>query len=409
MKFAILGTDPDILQLVAAARQERHEFTWVGDVRATDAQKLGQSVTDLSDRSSTWELLLDRGIVDGVLIGRGQAPSELRAEQLKRLAAEAVPMLVVHPVFESVLPYYEIDMVRREAGGLIQHFNPSVNPDAIARLSRYVGAGHADIGTVHQFTCERQVTAGDRETVLRAVAQDVEALALVAGDVRRVSATGPANAEASFASLQIQLAAANLTSVRWSVGALTPNHSGLALTFLGELGTATLRVNSSSQESTSTWRIELKGGEHQEAEQLENFDPAMAAIKRFTSALDSPSSNSAGQSTWSVATRAMEVVDAVELSLQKGRTIEVFQQQLTERLAFRGTMAALGCGLLLIAFLAVVIIAIVGGAEGIVREKMLPSWPLILLSVLAFFLFLQAVPLLAQKSKPRDSEPPKQS
>ena len=100
----------------------------------------------------------------------------------------------------------------------------------------------------------------------------------------------------------------------------------------------------------------------------------------------------------------MEVVDAVELSLQKGRTIEVFQQQLTERLAFRGTMAAFGCGLLLLAFLAIVVIAILGGAEGMVREKIAPAWPLLLLAVLAFFLLLQAIPLLAQKR--HDQEPP---
>jgi hypothetical protein len=405
MKFAILGTDPDILQLVAAARQEGHEFAWVGDVRAVDAAKLGQFVIGFRDESATWETLLDRGIVEGVLAGRGHATTELRAEQLKRLAAEAIPMLVVHPVFESVLPYYEIDMARREAGGLIQHFNPSFNLSAIARLSEFIGAGQPDVGTIHQLTCERQVAGGDRETVLRAVAQDLEVLAMVAGDIRRVSATGPANAEASFASLQIQLATANLTSVRWSVGALTPNHSGLALTLLGERGMVTLRQESPSQESTKSWRIERNSDEHQTAEQLENFDPANAAVRRFASALESSSSSSAAtQSTWSIATRAMEVVDAVELSLQKGRTIEVFQQQLTERLAFRGTMAALGCGLLLIAFLAVVVIAMVGGAEGIVREKMLPSWPLILLAVLAFFLLLQAVPLLAQKSKSRDAE-----
>ena len=105
----------------------------------------------------------------------------------------------------------------------------------------------------------------------------------------------------------------------------------------------------------------------------------------------------------------MEVVDAVELSLQKGRTIEVFQQQLTERLAFRGTMAALGCGLLLIVFLAVVLVAVLGGAEGLVQEKIVPGWPLLLLAVLVFFLLLQAVPMLAQKPKQRDRQPPHQT
>ena len=36
--------------------------------------------------------------------------------------------------------------------------------------------------------------------------------------------------------------------------------------------------------------------------------------------------------------------------------------------------------------------------EGIVRQRLAPSWPLVLLAVLAFFLLLQAVPLLATKN-----------
>ena len=95
----------------------------------------------------------------------------------------------------------------------------------------------------------------------------------------------------------------------------------------------------------------------------------------------------------------MEVVDAVDLSLQKSRTIDVHQQQLTQQLAFRGTMAALGCGLLLAGFAVTVFITLLGGAEGAGGRKMLPGWHLVLAVVLLVFLLLQAVPLLATKRK----------
>lgn len=406
MKFAILGTDSDILRLAAAARQQGHEFIWVGDVRPNEAEAIGQIATDRHVRAADWEMLLDRASFDGVFVGRGAVSTELRAEQVKRLAAEAMPMLVVHPLFESVLPYYEIDMARRETRAGVQHFNPSTNEAALARLSEFVGPGLSEIGTIHQLTCERKVPTGDRTTVLRALAQDVESLATIAGDIRRVSATGPVSADASFASLQIQLAASKLTSVRWSVAAIAANQSGVAFRLIGERGTVTLEQNTPPHASTSSWQLTIKSESRQAAEPLEVTDPAAIAVRRFTNALGNPNSRSEeGQSTWPAATRAMEVVDAVELSLQKGRTIEVFQQQLTERLAFRGTMAALGCGLLLIAFFAVVVVAFLGGAEGVVREKILPSWPLLLLAVLAFFLFLQAIPLLAKKSSPTDVPP----
>jgi len=249
------------------------------------------------------------------------------------------------------------------------------------------------------------VSSGDRVTVLAALARDVELVAAVAGSVKRVSAIGPGTPDSSFASLQIQLTTTHVGSVRWSVGAMATSRTGLTLTLLGERGSVSLRVDDDSSNPVSTWQLASAVDGREESESEQTFDAAASTIQRFALAIATPTSADAPEvSTWQAATRAMEVVDAVELSLQKGRTIEVFQQQLTERLAFRGTMAAFGCGLLLLAFLAVVVIAILGGAEGMVREKIAPAWPLLLLAILAFFLLLQAIPLLAQKR--RDKEPP---
>ena len=64
MKLAILGTDSDILQLAAAARSERHEIVWLGDVRIEYAAPLYSIAPGMVDRGSEWELLLDRAIAD---------------------------------------------------------------------------------------------------------------------------------------------------------------------------------------------------------------------------------------------------------------------------------------------------------------------------------------------------------
>src|SRR5205807_10896 len=139
------------------------------------------------------------------------------------------------------------------------------------------------------------------------------------------------------------------------VGNAARNGVGLDLTLIGETGTATIRISDGPNNYPPIWQIEIaEEGTHNNQE-LERFEPARQAIARLSDAvIESQAERRADASTWEAATRAMEVVDAAELSLQKGRTIEVYQQQLTERLAFRGTMAALGCGLLLVAFLAVV-------------------------------------------------------
>jgi hypothetical protein len=404
MKFAVLGTDSDILQLATAARAAGHGISWIGDVRSEDAAAIGHITADGRDRASEWELLLGQGVVDGVLVGRGTASVDQRAEQLKRLAAEAVPILAVHPIFESVLPYYEIDMTRRETGAVIQHFNPIAEHPVFGELADWVREGHPQIGKIHQVTCERRTHGASRDVVLAYLARDIELLATVAGDIRRASAIGPTTPDASFASLQVQMTAVRVSSVRWSVGSTAAAQAGIQLALLGEHGAVTLRETDSSANGQREWQLETAADGTTNMRPLVDVDAASAAIERFVAAVQSQASDRGARSTWETATRDMEVVDAVELSLQKGRTIEVFQQHLTERLAFRGTMAALGCGLLLLAFFAVIVITVIGGAEDKTRPHIASNWALMLFAVLAFFLLLQAVPLLAQRRR----EPPKE-
>src|SRR5688500_9446996 len=97
MKLAVLGTDPDTVQIAAAAVADGHTIAWIGDVRSEDSQAMRGVAPAVVDQSRAWELVLDRGTADAVIVGRGVATSELRAEQLKRIAAEAMPLLATHP------------------------------------------------------------------------------------------------------------------------------------------------------------------------------------------------------------------------------------------------------------------------------------------------------------------------
>lgn len=403
MKLAILGSDADVVRLAAAARDAGHELVWLGDIRSDENALLDTLAPDRTVWKREWELLLAQGVVDGVIVGRGLATAELRAEQLIRLVTEAVPLLITHPIFESVLPYYEIDMKRRETGSIVQHFNPMVGCRSLVELATWVRNGHPDAGKIQQIACERHTNGASRSLVLAHLARDIEVLAAVAGDIRRVSAIGPASRDASFASLQVQLMADHVPALRWSVGLTTGSGIGLQLSLLGERGSVTLRQSDAEDGETTNWRLEASTGQRHEIVSDENVDAARFAIDRLAAAINEATpERRAAASTWETATRDMEVVDAVELSLQKGRTIEVFQQQLTERLAFRGTMAALGCGLLLLAFFAVIGIATLGVAEGLLERPIARAWPLVLFAMLAFYLLLQAVPLLAVKSKKRE-------
>jgi len=88
----------------------------------------------------------------------------------------------------------------------------------------------------------------------------------------------------------------------------------------------------------------------------------------------------------------------VPRSLAKGRAIDLHQEEFSELGTFRGTMASLGCGLLLAALVVVVVAALVGG---IAHEFgwglggwLAGTWPALVLVVLGGFLLLQLLPLL---------------
>ena len=391
MKLAVLGTDPDILALVAAALAAGHAILWLGDVRSDDLPAFQRLVPGLRV-SGDWESLLDHSLVDAVLVGRGTAADALRAEQLKRLVADIMPVLAVHPVGTSVLVYYELDMARHEVHGILRHYSPPADSPAVAEVAVWVQTGNGPIGTVHQLICQRNLADCGRESVIRHLARDVEVLRAVAGAVRTVSAVGPRMADASYASLQVQMTGPGAATLRWAAAPMTDQLSRASLTLIGERGTATLELPSDDGQVT------VNVGGETESHSMPMFDAPRAAIDALAAALAANGTEqSEAASTWQAATAAMEIVDTIELSLQKGRTIEVHQQRLTEQLAFRGTMAAFGCGLLLVMFFVLVAAGVVGDVLGVPLKD---YWPIALLAVLAVFLLMQALPWLVKRRRP---------
>lgn len=399
MKLAALGTDADMLTLVGAALAAGHQITWLGDVEPEDAAAVQQLVPGLA-ASNEWESLLDHGLVDAVLVGRGTVTDDVKAERLKRFVADAVPTLIVQPPTLSVLPFYELDMGRRESHAVVRHFNPLTGNPALAEMATWLKSGDSELGPIHQVVCQRFAADCGRESVLRHLARDVEMLRSVAGEVRRVGAVGPRVADATYASLQVQLSGTESATFRWSVVPSPGAASRVEITLIGERGTTTLqlppdRSPSDFAERDDAGQLETSIGGHQQSRPLPPWNAALAAIDALAAALPANgTAESESASTWQSATASMEIVDAIELSLQKGRTIEVYPQQLTEQLAFRGTMAAFGCGLLLMGLFVLAVAGILGDALNV---PLMHYWPWALLAVLAIFLLLQTVPWLAAK------------
>lgn len=377
MRFALLGADAESLPLAAAVVAAGHELGWQGDLSLADREQFPWLAA--VDEADQWEDLLIAETADAILIGHGTASDDLRARQVQELARLGRPMLVTFPLFTSVLTYFEVDMSRTEGGALLQYYNPLREAPALAAPMSWIAEGHPRFGRVEQIAATRAMVDRSREQVLRRFAPDVDLLSHVAGKLNRLGAHASTGAEADYSALSVQLLGAAELPVRWSVEP-PADAAGLALHFICERGRETIWFDSQGLVAQSP------------------VAAATGAIERFASAVESEDSSA---STWLQALRAMELTDSIEISLRRGRMIDVHDQQLTEQLAFKGTMSAFGCGLLLVIVPALLVIGWIAGLVGIPVAE---YWPHVLLAILALFLGLQFLPKLLYKSPPSEGD-----
>ena len=377
MRFALLGADSESLPLAAAAVAAGHELAWQGDLSLADREQFPWLAA--VDESEQWEDLLIAETADAILIGRGTAGDDLRARQVQELARLGRPMLMTFPLFTSVLTYFEVDMSRTEGGALLQYYNPLREAPALAATVSWIAEGHPHFGRVEQIAATRAMVDRSREQVLRRFAPDVDLLSHVAGKLNRIGAHASTGADADYSALSVQLLGAAELPVRWNVEP-PADAEGLALHFICERGRETIWFDSQGLVAQSP------------------IAAATGAIERFARAV---ATEDASASTWLQALRAMDLTDSIEISLRRGRMIDVHDQQLTEQLAFKGTMSAFGCGLLLVIVPALLVIGWIAGMVGIPVAE---YWPHLLLAILALFLGLQFLPKLLYKSPPVDGE-----
>lgn len=369
MKFALLAPDDESQSLARAARDAGHE---IGAQRELET-------------GNEWEDLVDDQLVDAVIVGRGSGAADLRARQVQELARLGRPMLLVHPLVPSVLSFFEIDMARGESGAVVQHFNPLLEGPIVEQAAAWVRNGHPQLGPIEQILATRALADRSRENVERRFARDVELLGQVAGRLDRLGAHAAGSGEAAYAALSVQLLGQREVPVRWAVEPAA-SRDELRLTLVSPRGRATIVFD--EHDSAVEQTVQADGAEDRMP--LPASDPAAAAISKFVGALESGDAG-AGTSTWPSALRSMELTDSIEISLRRGRMIEIHDQQLTEQLAFKGTMAALSCGVLV---LLVPLLLVAGWIAGLFGIPVANYWPHVLLVLLALFLGLQLLPKL---------------
>jgi hypothetical protein len=410
MKLALIGADDESLELARwAVHEGGHELISAFDLsgRTDDVKSIAPNVRLNED----WESLVLGSAVNAVVVARagaglaaatGMPDDERRAEQLRKLAQAGVPMLVFCPACEAIVGF-EVEMIRRDVGGVIAPVTHAWWDSRTDWLYDLLAADEqSKIGRVEQVLFERQQVDRSRSAVLVQLARDVSILRSLLGEVRSVSATGPAPALGrdplgpkprelpSLANLSVHLGGNWEPAVRWSISPVA-EQEGARLTLVGTRGKATLHMP-----ARGPWSAEVLG-ENRPLEFAKDSSTCASVVSRLQKAIDRPETV---QEEWLGACRDQEVAEAVDRSLARGRTIELFGEEHTEEDSFKGVMAVGGCLLLVMALGVVCIATIVEGLRLPMRDWMIwQYWPIYLLVPVVVFLLLQLLQLAVKRDE----------
>ncbi|HEX3726644.1 MAG TPA: hypothetical protein VHV08_10395, partial [Pirellulales bacterium] len=221
LRLALLGIDPDALQVARAAIDNR-SFQLIAASEADGAATAPGARLDLSflgriRQLDSWEALLDQEFVDAVYVAYS-ADEDRRADQLRKLIQVGMPVLVSHPAVDSMLVYYELDMIRRETGSVVLPYLPARHHPALCELNAAAVPGAASsLGRVEQVILARSLVEPAKASVARQFARDVDLIRSIAGDMTMLAAIGGGSHAARYTNVAIQMSGPQDIVARWSV------------------------------------------------------------------------------------------------------------------------------------------------------------------------------------------------
>jgi hypothetical protein len=388
MKFALLDPDDDALALTAALlRDGRNELTLFDSPDETVVAQL-ESFAPSADRITEWEAVL-AGSNDFVLVGTA-GPAQRRFEQLRRLLLENVAVIFVHPFGLQTLEYHELDMNRQATNTAIVPYAPLRHHTAASCITALSGAAALTelptIGRLEQITIERQARVRSRPAALRHFVRDVGLVLRAVGPCNKVSALGKLgdaeHADAAAAMmpegghLGVQITTDDDVLIRWSIGTIVDG-SGARVTLIGSEGNAVVTMPDDAD-----WSLLIRRGDDSETLSFDHDDALPAdALSDLVKAALTPTDDK----LWREALADLELVEAVERSMRRARTVELFHEEASEKGTFHGVMSAVGCLLLMLA----IGLAILASMLGWLKLRIANLWPYALLAILVVFLLMQ--------------------
>ena len=393
MQLGVWNAGPEAFRLLAdVPTSSGHRITTIaGD--GTWTTQLGHAHPDARQVSS-WEEMLHDPQLDAVLVGSEDDAGD-REDGLRKLVQAGGCIILEHPVGDPLFAL-ELEMIRTDSDALIITYLPDTLdlPTFDARRSGNAAPEVQDSATSFRFWRppvdamrelvwdRNEMSESGTDVVTGQLARDLLWMRLWLGPFAEISAMTPAGNLGNSLSLHAKTVDGRL--VRWST---TPNKARTAeLTVYGQTGIAHHTLTLSQHEEQTPWRPDDESlvdssAPHDGAPLLSDWHKAMEQKKPPW--------------PWEVTCQSLLMLDGVTHSLERGRTVSLRNEPVTEHDTFRGMMAAVGCSLVLVCPIILFLIALVEGVGIPMRQFTIwRSWPILLLIPLIAFLGLQGLQLV---------------
>ena len=341
MRLGLLGSDARIAEVAAAAVRRGDRLVAGFDV--PEGSLGGLQVPPLG----SWDRLLDAAVCDAVLVG-ADGWDDSRAQAVRTLVQAGRPLVLAQPLELSMLWAYELDMIRRDTGSLLVPCLPDRLHPFIMRLQEVIAAtlaGVGDLGTVESLHFERRLIDRSRTTVLAQLSRDADLVRALAGDPARLSTLGGPDPDSAWSTLAVGLTGPTQLPVRWQVA--PAGDPGLTIRLQATQGSIVIEA---PDDASRPWTWAGVGADRA------NFDRGATVLGMLDAARGNATEPPAAlpAATWADAARAIELAETVPRSLARGRSIDLHREEFTEMGTFRGTMASLGCGLIMLALMVII-------------------------------------------------------
>lgn len=376
MRFALLGEGARGLAVARAivahpvhrlVRQARVDAIGGPNVSGTGAVQFAPGLRV----SRNWEEFLTDAEVDAVIVAGDADEMEAVVRQLVQ-AGKAI--LVAPERVQSAAFFYELALVESETPGRIFPMLALRGHPLVVKLQELIA--HEGLGKIRHVQIDRQIAAPacDGRTALKAPAMtradlagallnDTDLLRCLCGSYDQVTASRSGEPAVGYSLATVMLAGSGVAQAVWT--ATANSLDDWKLTVSGDLATAVLDGNPAAGRLRLTLRRSNSPAIAEGQTTVEELadDCGQWLLEAFASSQAAQPNSLASEDRWPEPARSLlwnelartvELVDAVERSVRRRRTIDVYFETPSERGIFKTQMTAVGCCLLMLTLAAVV-------------------------------------------------------